>query len=96
MILMHCFLTQEARIEQKAQKLANMNVKQNFETNFAWNRGPKKGNESVGSYGYTFGYGNNGNFGNNGYKRGYTSSGFTSNAFRSNPQFRGFQGDNQK
>ena len=75
--------------------LANMDVKQNFKVNIAQNRGPKKGNKSVGSYGYSSGYVNNGNFYNNGYKGGYTSSSFIGNAFGSNSQFRGFQGDNQ-
>ena len=35
-------LTQEARIEQQSYILASTDMKNNFEANFAQNRGPKK------------------------------------------------------
>lgn len=66
-------LTQEAQIEQHAHILYSMDVKHNFETNFAQNRGPKIGNVSGGKrfrgFNYNFDYNTTGNFGN-GYKGG--------------------------
>ncbi|KAH9668128.1 retrovirus-related pol polyprotein from transposon RE1 [Citrus sinensis] len=69
-------LTQEARIEQQSHMLAGTDMKNNFEPNFAQNRGPKKGNmfngKGFGSYGYNSGSGNNYNsgFSNNGHYKG--------------------------
>ncbi|KAH9723193.1 retrovirus-related pol polyprotein from transposon RE1 [Citrus sinensis] len=94
-------LTQEARIEQQAHMLSGMDVKHNFEANFAQNRGFKKGNFSggrgSGNHDYFTGLDNAGNFGNN-YRSGYGRSGFFGNGFGNNHsnQFRGFQSDNQK
>lgn len=93
-------LTQEARIEQPNHMLIGMDMKQNFEANIAHNRGPKRGNMSrgkvFGNFGYNSGYDYNENFGNNGYRGGYGNSGFSGNAFGTNAQHRGYQGDNQR
>ena len=60
-------LTQEARIEQRSHMLTGMDVKNNFEANFAQNRGPKKGNifngKGFGGYGFNTGSGNSYNTG---------------------------------
>lgn len=67
-------LTQEARIEQHALTLSNVDVKHNFEANLAQNKGFKKGNIFVGKrfrgFSYNFDYINGENFDNN-YQRSY-------------------------
>lgn len=80
--------------------LVGVDVKQNFEANIAQNKGPKKGNTSeekgFGNFRYNSGYGCNENLGNNGYRGEYGNSGFVGNAFGTNAQHIGYQGDNKK
>ncbi|KAH9664249.1 Integrase catalytic domain-containing protein [Citrus sinensis] len=93
-------LTQEARIEQQSYILASTDMKNNFEANFAQNRGPKKGNmfngKGFGGYGYNSGSGNNYNsgFSNNGHYKGNFGTEFAGTGF--NKQFKGYQSSNQR
>ena len=90
-------LTQEARIEQQAQMLADTDVKQNFEVNLVLNRGFKKGNMSGGKHfgGYGYNTGNNRGFGTNHYKGNYGGSGYGF-AGNGDSQYKAYQGDNQR
>ncbi|KAH9697122.1 retrovirus-related pol polyprotein from transposon RE2 [Citrus sinensis] len=63
-------LTQEARIEQQSQMLAGVDMKNNFEANYAQNRGAKKNNMSGGRGFGGYGYGHNSGIGNGGYYKG--------------------------
>ena len=93
-------LTQEVRIEQQSHMLVGMDVKNNFEANFAQNRGPKKENmfngKGFGGYGYNTGSGNgyNTGFGNDGYYKGNFSIDSAIVGF--NTQFKGYQSSNQR
>ena len=93
-------LTLKARIEQQNHMLTGMDVKQNFEANFAQNRGPKRenmsGGKGLGNFGYGSGYGYNEKSGNNDYKEGYGNSSYSGNAFGINAQHKSYQGDNQR
>ena len=93
-------LTQEARIKQINHMLVGMDVKQNFEANFAKNRRLKRGNmlggKGFGNFGSGSGYGYNEKSGNNDHRGGYGNSSYSGNAFGTNAQHRGYQGDNQR
>ena len=85
-------LTQEARIEKQAHMLSGMDVKHDFEENFAQNRGFKKGNKSsdrgFGNYNYSPSFDNVEHFGN-----GY-SGGPSNSMLGSKGQLIGYQSDN--
>ena len=85
-------LTQEVRIEQQSQMLAGVDMKNNFEANYAQNRGVKKGNMS-GGRGFG-GYIYNPGFGNGGYYKG--NFGIDSAGAGFNTQFKGYQSGNQR
>ena len=87
-------LTQEARIEQQSQMLAGVDMKNNFEANYAQNRGVKKGNIS-GGRGFG-GYGYNSGFGNGGYYKGNFGTESAGGGTGFNSQFKGYQSGNQR
>ena len=92
-------LTQEARIEQQSHMLADTDMKNNYEANFAQNRGPKKGimfnGKGFGGYGYNSSSGNNYNsgFDNSGHYKGNFGTEFAGAGFKN--QFNGYQSSNQ-
>ncbi|KAL9462374.1 hypothetical protein AB3S75_000390 [Citrus x aurantiifolia] len=81
-------LTQEARIKQQSQMLAGVDMKNNFEANYAQNRGVKMSNMSggrgFGGYGYNYG------IGNSGYYKGNFGTDSAGAGTGINTQFRGY------
>ncbi|KAH9801545.1 retrovirus-related pol polyprotein from transposon RE1 [Citrus sinensis] len=89
-------LTQEARIEQQSQMLAGVDMKNNFEANYAQNRGVKKNNMSGGRGFGGYGYGHSSGIGNGGYYKGNFDTDSAGAGTSFNNQFKGYQSGNQR
>ncbi|KAH9763606.1 retrovirus-related pol polyprotein from transposon RE1 [Citrus sinensis] len=89
-------LTQEAKIEQQSQMLAGVDMKNNFEANYAQNRGVKKNNMSGGRGFGGYGYGHSSGIGNGGYYKGNFDTDSAGAGTSFNNQFKGYQSGNQR